>query len=57
MFTTTASAPRAAANSQPMPLMQQDDFVPVPAPPRARRMLVDGDVIEITTHQIRCTIR
>lgn len=23
----------------------------------SRRMLVDGDVIEITTHQIRCTIR
>ena len=23
----------------------------------SRRMLADGDVIEITTHQIRCTIR
>lgn len=41
MFTTTAGVPRAAANSQPMPLMQQEDFVPVPSPPMARRMLVD----------------
>ena len=41
MFTTTAGVPRAAANSQPMSLMQQEDFIPVPAPPMARRMLVD----------------
>ena len=45
MFNITAGAPRAAANSQPMPLMQHDDFdlapAPVPAPSMARRMLVD----------------